>query len=338
MLRLGQIVAYLSEDSPRKKFKPWWEDVADYLTHALLIIATLSWTFLLQDHTSGISCILEDPRTSKIFNNLYAKFFSQKCALEMFDGCFAYFPYQAFFQWMMFFFCQIFWLKLPPIISKVETVHQILEMLDQTSKENNEAERARPSENMSYSASDAKSLENHVKVRLHFLLQEKGITISTVYAFKSLVTVCLAATLLTLMSHHFPTWTELWEKQNVSYNITLLHGNQGVRELHLFCNLGCGRITFVLMCLSTCILSSFIIMSLIGYALLLCKGKNVKKSLNYRQWIKFYPALEDMCIIIDLINAKKQYNYILMEKLRCTLETLVSNRVDNETLEKICKE
>ena len=333
MLRLGQIVAYLSEDSPRKKFKPWWEDVTDYLTYALLIIATLAWTFLLQDHTSGISCILEDRRTSIIFNNIYAKYFSQKCALEVFDGCFAYYPYQAFFQWMMFFFCQIFWLKLPPVISKVETVHHILEVLDQTSNESYKPERARPSETMICSASDARSWENNVKVRLHFLLQEKGVTISMIYGFKSLFTICLAAIFLALMSHHFPTWTELWAKQNVSYNITLQYGTEELRDLRLYCNLGCGRITFVLMCLSTCILSSFIIMSFVGYALLLCRRNIVKKSINYGQGIKFYPALDDMSIIIDLINAKRQYNHILMEKLRYTLETLVSNCVNSETLD-----
>ena len=329
MLSVSQIAPYLSDDNPRRKFKPWWEDLSDYLTHALLIIAMLSWTFLFQDSSSGISCILKDPQNSKVFNTIYAKYFSQKCALEIFNGCFAYYPYHTFFQWMILLFCQLFWLKLPQVNSKLEVVHQIIEMLVQEDKNSIEKHKKRKREVLYSNLTPKSNVDHYAKLRLQIFLEKNGMTISTIYVIKNVVTFAMATAFFASIFHHFPHWRELWEKQNVSYYKGLSNGNGKLTNFHMFCNLRCGRITFVLICLNLSVLFSFIIISITGYALWVYKRKRVEKSIrtNIPGKAKYHSGLAEICVVIGFINAKKQYGSRLMEKLMYLLVTLSDGNI-----------
>ena len=339
MFSVSQIAPYLSDDNPRRKFKPWWEDVSDYLTHALLIIAMLSWTFLFQDSSSGISCISKDPRNPKVFNTIYAKYFSQKCALEIFNGCFAYYPYHAFFQWMILLFCQLFWLKLPQVNSKLEVMHQILEMLGQEDKNSTEKHKKGKREVLYSNLAPRSNMGQYAKLRLQIFLEERGMTISTIYAIKSVVTFATATIFFVLIFHHFPNLIELWEKQNVSYVKELPKGNGELTHFRMFCNLRCGRVTFVLICLNLSILFTFIIISIIGYALWIFRRKKVEKSIRTSTpgKAKYHSGLAEICIVIGFINAKKQFGSHIMEKLMYLLVTLsdgniIDARVDDTSI------
>ena len=324
MLSVSQIAPYLSDESPRRRFKPWWEDVADYLTHALLITALFSWTFLLQDHSSGINCILQDGHRSIVFNTIYARYLSQKCALEIFNGCFTYYPYYVFFQWMLLLFCQIFWLKLPQVNSKLEVMHQILDKLKQANKIKDEKQKGRKRENSKIGLASQCNVESYARLRLQFFLEEQKMTISKIYICKSFITFGMAIVFFGLIFHQFPGWTGLWRTQNISYNTSLSKERKEAMRLHMFCNLGCGRITFVLICLNLTILLSFIITSVIGYALWTYKKQNVERSVeaNLPRNEQFHSGLAELYVVIAFINARKQYGNQVMEKLKHLLLAL----------------
>lgn len=315
--------SYFSEENPNRKVKPWWEDISDYLTHSLLIIAMLSWTFLLHDYSSGVHCILKDPKSKQFWNNLYSKYFSQKCALEMLDGCLVYYPYFAIFQWMILFFCQIFWLKLPHVNSKVEVLHQIFEKLNQADEGACREKVIRykdvPEEETIYQRKN----EDYARLRLQCFLEEDGASISSIYGCKSLFNLILIAACIGVIFHYFPKWTELWGKHNISCHSSI-DGSDTFKNLHLFCNLGCGRLTFVLMCLNLCILFSFIVTSFFGYLIWKHNRIRIEKinGIALSRSLKESSGWKELCATLSFIDANRQYGDYMIGRLMGLLLTL----------------
>ena len=330
MLSVSQITPYLSEENPKRRLKPWWENFNDFLTHSLLVIVMLSWNFLLQDYSSGVNCILQDANKPQLWNTIYAKYYSQKCAFQVFEGCLVYFPYYVFVQWMLFLFCQMLWLKLPQVNSKLNVMYQICEKLNQAEKAILESKQIKSELFSNSEALTRKTIEDYVRIKLYYFISEDSPAISTIYGCKNLLTLFIASTFLGLMFCHFPNWMDLWRKQNVS----CLNSGRPFNGLQMFCNLGCGRFTFVLICLNSCVLVSFITVSVIGYAFWIYKRQCIKKLTHEKLFAKWgiQSGLKDFYSALCFIDLNKQYGRQLVKRLIHLLITLNNGDGTNEEL------
>lgn len=322
MLSVSQIAPYFTEDNVQRKIKPWWENITDYLTHSLLVIAMVSWTFLLQDHSAGVNCIPKDPERVQIWSSLHARYFSQKCASEVYDGCMVYYPYFVFCQWMVLFLCQVFWLKLPQVNSKFEFLHQIFDKMDARREKSCMIKEKLRNGTVLESKSICKT-EDFARFRLHYFLQGNGTTISFIYCSTKLLIFLLGSTFIGLTFHFFPQWTDLWTIKNISYHIPL-NRNERLKDMHLFCNLGCGRLTFVLICLNLLVLFAFIIMSFFGYGIWLHNRDRIQKLIQtgYSPDLKNSAGWKDLCATLGFVNANKQFGKYSLSRLVHLLLTL----------------
>lgn len=250
MLPVNQITPLFSQEASLKRFKPWWESVIDWLCCSLLFIAVVAWSIILEEG-SGVRCIQKPPQNETFWNSVYAKYCSRRCALELFKGILVYYPYVVSAQGIMLIFCQIFWLKIPDVSSKMEAVDMIVQAIEKTNSE---------------AAQDMGMI--HSKLRLGFLLEEKTKIVSRLFIVKSALICVLSSIPLGLISGLWFTM-ELWNKRNAECHV------QGCPAVH--CNIGAGRHTFVIVCINLVILVLLLLFSIVSaFYLFCCKVRTVK--------------------------------------------------------------
>lgn len=243
MLSLGQITPYLSYAGQVKRFKPWWEYIADYLSHVLLLVALFSWTFVLQQNGSGVNCLLKESSSTLFWNSIFSRYCSQRCAVDLYNGVLVHYPYLVFLQWMLLLFCQMFWLKLPVVNTKLKALQNIIQSIEDTEEKGKKKKPCR----------------SGVKYRLLFLLEDDASVISYMYWAKSITIFCISTFFLFLLSYGFPMWKKLWANRNIQCFVK----DPEYRRISLICpqlvcNVGSGRLMFLLVATNHIVLVLFI--------------------------------------------------------------------------------
>ena len=238
MLSVGQAVSYLSQKGTTKRFKPWWEYIIDYLIHSLFIIVLVSWRFVLQETSFGVACMAQPLTNITFWNTFYAKYFSEKCALEVYSGYLVRFPSLAFFQWILLYSCQMFWYSLPCVKTKLAALGKLLQECEKTKYTLQERR-------------DSVYYKVQAYAKWKFIFEEHS-SICKMYYLKCFAIVFFSSVAFSLFLP-IANWFNLWGAQNIAYKATLADDSDQILLL-LFCNLSSARLTFLLIVLNLVIL------------------------------------------------------------------------------------
>ena len=274
MLPVNQITPLFSEEASLKRFKPWWETVIDWLCCSVIFIAVVTWSIILEGEASGVKCIRKDAQNETFWNSVYAKYCSRRCALELFKGILVYYPYFLSAQGIILIFCQIFWLKIPNVCSKMEAVGIIVKAIEQTNSQEKDKEQK-----------EQKKQEEQEKdrilatLRLGFLLEEGTRSVSYLFLVKSALLCLISSVSFGFIIGLWFNSMELWNNRNVECRLRFVNDVQDRPALS--CNIGAGRHTFVILCINLVILALLLVSSIVGALYLFCwKVRGVKEKLS----------------------------------------------------------
>lgn len=123
MITVSDAARFAEESVGTKKFKAWWETILDYTILGLLLLTIFSWAKVISVEASGLLCIPLNPKIGYSYN--LAKYFNSRCAQEFDNKLLIYYPYFLFVLWLMLFFVQKLWLKIPVVRCRFESFHKI---------------------------------------------------------------------------------------------------------------------------------------------------------------------------------------------------------------------
>lgn len=323
MLSLAQVAPIVSEGVEVKRFKPWWEYITDYATHFLLWLGLMSWTNVLNDDASGVKCVLQNTTKAHYWNSIYARFCSQRCALELYDGVLVHYPYLLFLQWIVLLFIQILWLKLPFVSSKLEAMHKIIEGI-KNQKANTDINKI--NKNFATNARINKQCKDQPSIeeaRLQFLLEDTPTcNLCEVYYLKCISVFTISASFCVCIFKGFPKFIRLHHERNIK--CIFAKTNQECPPQ--FCHLESGRLVFGLIIANLTVLGIFSIISLSALLVMHSKAKRINK--QFSPYVRGKRGWSDVCFALCLMNLDlRRGAYLLKDLKKCIPRTSSSNEV-----------
>lgn len=124
MIGLSDVQRYVSQKPAVVRFKPWWELFLDLLTIGMFIMALFAWGKSFNVESGGIICI---PLVGDVSNypTSTSRYVQSRCFVESSMRGTQYYPYLFLMQWFLVFLCQISWLYIPTVNSKLEYFYEI---------------------------------------------------------------------------------------------------------------------------------------------------------------------------------------------------------------------